>query len=88
MSRRLSQKSSASFFVLKMSGVVLLNVTANSAFSKSGLKVGDVILQCQDSKIQYFNQLLRIVKDSQYLSELNLVIQRNQIKKTIQFSLQ
>jgi membrane-associated protease RseP (regulator of RpoE activity) len=72
----------------EMSGVVLLNVPANSALSKSGLKVGDVILQCQDSKIQYFNQLLRIVKDSQYLSELNLVIQRNQIKKTIQFSLQ
>lgn len=72
----------------EMSGVVLLNVPDNSALSKSGLKVGDVILQCQDVKIQYFNQLLRIAKDSLYLSELILVIQRNQIKKTIQFSLQ
>jgi hypothetical protein len=72
----------------EMRGVVLLDVPANSAVAKSELKVGDVILQCQDVKIQYFNQLVRVAKDSQYLSELKLVIQRNQIKEIVMFGIQ
>ncbi|GAB1451010.1 PDZ domain-containing protein [Draconibacterium sp.] len=65
------------------SGVMILEVSVNSVAFKSGLKVGDVILKCQESKIRYFSELLQITKDSHYLSELKLVIQRNQIQQTI-----
>jgi len=67
----------------EISGVMILEVSENSVAAKSGLKVGDVILRCQESKIRNFSQLLQITKDSHYLSELNLVIQRNQIQQTI-----
>ncbi|MBV5348956.1 PDZ domain-containing protein, partial [bacterium] len=64
----------------EISGIVLLEVPTVSALAKSGLKVGDVILQCQDMKIATFKQLLQVTKDSQYLGELKLVVQRNQNK--------
>ena len=67
----------------EMSGVILLEVPAVSALAKSGLKIGDVILQCQDMKIGTFRQLLQVAKDSQYLSELKLVVQRNQTKMNV-----
>jgi hypothetical protein len=65
------------------SGVVLLDVPASSILAKSGLKVGDVILQCQEVKIENFKQLVQVTKDFQYSSELKLNIQRNQIKLII-----
>ena len=69
----------------EVSGVVLLEVPANSALAKLGLKVGDVILQCHETKIANFNQLLQAAKDLEYLPELKLVIQRNQVKETFLF---
>jgi hypothetical protein len=67
----------------EISGVVLLDIPASSILAKSGLKVGDVILQCQEVKIENFKQLVQVTKDFQYLSELKLDIQRNQIKLII-----
>ena len=72
----------------EISGVILVNVPENSAFAKSGLKVGDVILGCQDVKTHDFMQLLQVAKDFQYLTELTLVFQRNQTRQTVQFAIQ
>jgi hypothetical protein len=72
----------------EISGVILLDVPLNSAAAKSGLKVGDVVLQCQEVKIQNFKQLLQVEKDFQYVSELKLFIQRNQTKQTVMFGKQ
>ncbi len=65
------------------SGVVLLNLPVSSVLAKSGLKVGDVILKCEDVKIANFKQLLQATKDLQYLSELKLVVQRNQAETIV-----
>ncbi|HZL09527.1 MAG TPA: right-handed parallel beta-helix repeat-containing protein [Prolixibacteraceae bacterium] len=72
----------------EISGVILLDVPANSAVAKSGLKVGDVIQQCQEVKIQNFKQMLQVAKDFQYLPELKLVLQRNQVKEIVMFGIQ
>ena len=44
------------------SGIILLEVPVNSAFAKSGLKVGDVILYCQDVKSKTSNNCFRLPK--------------------------
>ena len=66
-----------------ISGVVIIEIPANSQAAKSGLKVGDVILQCQDVKIENYNQLVQAVKDLHYVPELKLTVHRNQISQTI-----
>jgi hypothetical protein len=66
-----------------ISGVVIIEIPANSQAGKSGLKVGDVILQCQDVKIENYNQLVQAVKDLHYVPELKLTVHRNQISQTI-----
>lgn len=66
-----------------ISGVVVLEVPSNSLAAKSGLKVGDVILQCQDLKIENYNQLVQAIKDLHYMSELIITVQRNQIIQKI-----
>ena len=45
----LGEQSAAGLPVI--SGVLLLDVPANSAAAKSNLKVGDVIIECQDVKL-------------------------------------
>ncbi len=47
----------------EISGIILLDVPGNSAVAKSGLKVGDVIMQCQEVKIMNFKQLQQVAKD-------------------------
>jgi hypothetical protein len=66
-----------------ISGVVVLEVPSNSLAAKSGLKVGDVILQCQEVKIENHSQLVQAIKDLHYLPVLILTVHRNQISQTI-----
>lgn len=72
----------------EMSGVIFVDIPVNSTVAKSGIKIGDVVVQCQEVKIRNFKQLIQVAKDSQYLRELKLVIQRNQTKQTVMFGIQ
>ncbi|MGV8094043.1 MAG: PDZ domain-containing protein [Mangrovibacterium sp.] len=67
----------------EINGVLVMEVPGGSVLAQSGLKVGDVILECQGQKISTFSQLLQVVKDFQYVSELKLLVRHNQSKETI-----
>lgn len=67
----------------EISGVLIENAPPGSALAQSGLKVGDVILECQGQNVATFSQLMRLVKDFQYLAELKLIVRHNQSEETV-----
>jgi hypothetical protein len=71
----------------EISGVIVLSLPAGSKLAISDLKVGDVILQCGGKQIANFSQLLQAVKEYQLSGKPDLVVQRNQSRKTISLPL-
>ena len=63
----------------EVKGVVILNIPDGSTLSKSGLKVGDVIVKCGNSAIDKTDDLLKISQKG----EIELTIFSNQALKTM-----
>ncbi|QNL50604.1 PDZ domain-containing protein [Olivibacter sp. SDN3] len=61
-----------------IAGVLLIGIPKNSPLYKSGLKVGDVIVNCEGKQVDNFHELLRILENSQYKESLKISIYRNQ----------
>ncbi|MBS1915547.1 MAG: PDZ domain-containing protein [Bacteroidetes bacterium] len=60
------------------SGVLVLNVSSGNAAGKSGLHAGDVIRKAGDKNIKTVSQLQQLTGASQWLSEITLIVMRNQ----------
>ncbi len=69
----------------ELSGIILVNIPSNSYAAQMNLRNGDVILECENIKVQNINQLMDVVALNQSKDRLKLIIQRNQLKDTIMF---
>jgi S1-C subfamily serine protease len=68
-------------------GAVVIDVTANSAADKSGLKQGDVITKIGDTKITSFEQVASSIRRRQVGDHVKVEILRNGDKQTIDVTL-
>jgi hypothetical protein len=66
-----------------ISGVLVLKVSGGTAADKSGLRAGDVIRKTGDKNIKTVSQLQHITESSKWLSEITLIVMRNQKESEI-----
>jgi hypothetical protein len=68
-------------------GALLVKLEANSPLRNSGLRENDVVVTCQHEPIKTSADLERIVKRDSYMSQITVVIYRNQSKQTVLLTL-
>jgi len=66
-----------------IAGVLVLKVDEGSATYKNGLRIGDVIIACQDEKVDHLADLQRILKHDEAKDSFSLSVHRNQNKQII-----
>ncbi len=69
-----------------VTGVLVLNVPADSALSKAGLQKNDVILSVSDEKTADKAALLRLTPASPFGQILNIIVSRDQKEKVIRLA--
>ena len=65
------------------SGVLITSVNNSSLAARGGLKVGDVIIQCEGKKTRNISDLLNSVQGNNWKGELKIIVFRNQEQMTI-----
>jgi len=65
------------------SGVLITSIKQHSPGTKAGLMEGDVIIQCEDKKVNNITDLLSTVQGNNWKGKINLKIIRNQVEKAI-----
>ncbi|MGQ7870270.1 PDZ domain-containing protein [Sunxiuqinia sp. sy24] len=69
-----------------MSGVLLLEVPADSELAEKGFKASDVIVACEGKSIKNFEELLRVIKENRDGQRLEVSVMRNQQMKKMVLS--
>lgn len=70
-------------FNIKEDGVLVGDVLPDSPASKGGLKKGDVIIECNGIRVKEVDQLQNIVAKTKPEKEVNVLIIRGGVKKTL-----
>jgi len=65
------------------SGIFITSIIENSLAENGGLHEGDVIIQCEDNKIDNISDLLSTTQGNNWKGQLKLIVIRNQQEKTI-----
>jgi len=66
-----------------IAGVLVLKVDEGSTAYQNGLRIGDVIIGCQDKKVDHLADFQRILKRDEAKDSFTLIVHRNQNKQTI-----
>jgi hypothetical protein len=67
----------------EVNGVLITKVNNNSLSKSAGLQEGDVIIHCEDKKIQHITDLLNTFQGNNWKGMLSLTVVRNQQEKSI-----
>jgi len=77
----LEDRSAAGLFASE--GVMITNLDKNSLSELAGLMEGDVIIRCEENKIENIGDLLKCYQGNNWKGKLNMIIIRNQQEQEI-----
>ncbi|SKB40152.1 Right handed beta helix region [Sphingobacterium nematocida] len=66
-----------------IAGVLVVKLAESSILYKGGLRIGDVIVGCQDEAIQAIKDFQTITKRDEYHAQITIDFYRNQVKQTL-----